>query len=191
VEVAEERVREKSAKKPVKEAPSAFYSYMDSATKRSRNAMTSHENYSRKASRATSRLPSIKPASVLTPAPLSMKRFDIWLDADKQAAMFHSWLLDEDWTWLARALGLVVDVGNIKTISAQDRDPNRANIEIHAIRTAMKRGALGFPEPHMVVVVTQWRAGFLNKDKQRKMDETLVRTTILRAISSIALATGC
>src|SRR5262245_4538133 len=44
-------------------------------------------------------------------------------DPDKQAAMFHSWLLD--------ALGLVVEVGNIKPISAQDRDPNRANIEIH------------------------------------------------------------
>jgi hypothetical protein len=84
VEVAEERVREKSAKKPVKKAPSTFYGYMDSATKRRRDAMTkmfqqaapaeSDENYSRKASRATSRLPSIKPAGVLTPAPLSMKR---------------------------------------------------------------------------------------------------------------------
>ena len=40
-----------------------------------------------------------------------MPRFDTWLDADKQAAMFHAWLMDEDLTWLSLALGLVVDVG--------------------------------------------------------------------------------
>ena len=181
VEVAEERVKEESAEKWVKEAPGAFYGYMDSATKRSRVALTkmfqqaapaeSDEHYSRKASRAAPPRPSSKPAGVLTPTPLSMKRFDIWLDADRQAATFHSWLLDEDWAWLARALGLVVEVGNIKTISA-GRDPSRAAIEIHSVRTAMKRGALGFPEPHMVVVVTQRRAGFFDKGKQQEMDET-------------------
>ena len=34
----------------------------------------------------------------------------------------------------------------------------------------MKRGALGWPEPHMVVVVTQWRAGFFDEGKQRERD---------------------
>jgi hypothetical protein len=179
-DVAEER--DKSAGRPVTELPSSFYGYMDSANRRSRDAMIkmfqqaapaeSDENYSRKASRAAPHEPSSRPARMLTPTPLSRKRFDIWLDADKQAAMFHSWLLDEDWTWLARALGLVVEVGNLRTISAHNRHPNRANIEIHAIRTAMKRGALGFPEPHMVVVVTQWRAGFLDRGKQEQMDQT-------------------
>jgi hypothetical protein len=149
VEVAEEHVKEKGAKQHLKEAPSAFYGYMDSATKRSRVAMTkmfqqaapaeSDEHYSRKASRTTLPRSSSKPAGILTPTPLSMKRFDIWLDADRQAATFHSWLLDEDWAWLARALGLVVEVGNIRTISA-GRDPSRATIEIHSVRTAMKRG---------------------------------------------------
>jgi hypothetical protein len=182
-DVAQERVKEEErTKKPATQAPDAFYGYMDSATRRSRDAMTkmfqqaapaeADETYSRKASRATPQLPAGKPDGVLTPTPLSMKRFDIWLDADKQSAMFHSWLLDEDWTWLARALGLVVEVGHICTISARDRDPNRANIEIHAVRTAMKRGALGFAEPHMVVVVTQWRAGFFDKATQERMDQT-------------------
>jgi hypothetical protein len=86
--------------------------------------------------------------------------------------MFHAWLLDEDWTWLAQALGLVVEVGDVKTISEHSRHPNRANIEVHAVRTALKRGALDFPEPHMVVVVTQWRAGFLDNGKQKEMDRT-------------------
>jgi hypothetical protein len=35
----------------------------------------------------------------------------------------------------------------------------------------MKRGALGWPEQHMVVVVTQWRAGFFDRAKQADMDK--------------------
>jgi hypothetical protein len=111
-------------------------------------------------------------ANILTPAGLQMPRFDIWLDAHKQAAAFHSWLLDEDSKWMTDALGLVVEVGNLpKTISAHKNNPNVANIEIHAVRTAMKRGALGWPQQHMVVVVTQWRAGFLDKQKQKARDQ--------------------
>ena len=49
--------------------------------------------------------------------------------------------------------------------------PNKAAIEIHSVRTAMKRGALGWPEPHMVVVITQWRAGCFDKGKQKEMDK--------------------
>jgi hypothetical protein len=72
-----------------------------------------------------------------------MARSDIWLDGDKQAAVFHSWLMDEDGTWLADALGLIVDTSGLPmTISTKKRNPNRANIEIHSVRTAMKRGAL-------------------------------------------------
>jgi hypothetical protein len=97
-----------------------------------------------------------------------MPRFDTWADADDQAMMFHSWLMDEDWTWLAQALGLVVDMKTLpKTIANHD---NRANIEIHSVRTAMKRGTLGWPEQHIVVVVTQRRAGYFDKAKQQTKD---------------------
>jgi hypothetical protein len=130
------------------------------------------ERYSRKASRAAPQQPN-KPADVLTPAGMSMSRFRVWLDGDRQAAMFHSWLMAEDWTWLAHALGLVVDVSRLpKTISANKRNASQANIEIHSVRTAMKRGVLGFPEPHMVVVVTQWRAGFFDRKTQKARDKT-------------------
>ena len=47
-------------------------------------------------------MPPPRRTKILTPAGLSMPRLELWLDADKQAAMFHSWLLDEDWAWLAR-----------------------------------------------------------------------------------------
>ena len=128
------------------------------------------ENYSRKAMRVAP-TPSAKKDNVLTPAGLSMRRFDSWLDADKQAAMFHSWLMDEDLTWLSLALGLVVDVDGLPmTISSRD---GRAKIEVHSVRTAMKQGALGWPEQHMVVVLTQWRAGFFDKDKQKAKDQVL------------------
>jgi hypothetical protein len=107
--------------------------------------------------------------NVLTPARLSMPRFDAWLDADRQAGMFHAWLMDEDLAWLSLALGLVVDTAGLPmTISAAG---NRANIEVHSVRTAIKQGALGWPEQHMVVVLTQWRAGFFDKEIQKARDQ--------------------
>jgi hypothetical protein len=35
----------------------------------------------------------------------------------------------------------------------------------------MKQGALGWPEQHIVVVLTQWRAGFFDKAKQKDRDQ--------------------
>jgi hypothetical protein len=141
----------------VKERAKVEKGDVDAARQRSRKAMTKMF---------------LGSANVLTPTGLQMSRFDIWTDADKQAIKFHNWLLDEDWRWMTDALGLVVDVGNLpKTISAHRKDPNLANIEIHSVRTAMKRGALGWPEQHMVVVITQWRAGFFDKKKQEDKDQ--------------------
>ncbi|MGO7919451.1 hypothetical protein ACC755_09820 [Rhizobium ruizarguesonis] len=157
---------------------------VERTSQRSREAMTKlfgyqqsvgmDDEYAQKAARSTSAVQQpIRPDNVLTPIALSMSRYDIWLNADKQAALFHSWLMDEDGAWLADALGLVVNLNDSpKTISARKNDPNRANIEIHSVRTAMKRGVLGFPEQHMVVVVTQWRAGFFDRGQQTDMDNT-------------------
>jgi hypothetical protein len=36
----------------------------------------------------------------------------------------------------------------------------------------MKQGALGWPEPHMVVVLTQGRAGYFDKKMQKAKDQT-------------------
>jgi hypothetical protein len=157
----------------------SFATDVESARHRSRAAMTKlfsesapsspDQTYSLKMARTAPLSPLPLPSStVLTPARLSMPRFDIWLDADRQAAMFHAWLLDEDWTWLSTALGLVVNVTGLPTTIASHN--GRATIEVHSVRTAMKQGALGWPEQHMVVVLTQWRAGFFDKDKQKAMD---------------------
>ncbi len=158
--------------------PGTFGSDATSAAARSRRAMTKlfeqqapasgDDRYSRKAARAAPASAS-RPAGVLTPARLSMLRFDTWLDADKQAGMFHGWLIDEDLAWLSLALGLVVDIDGLPmTISSKG---TRANIEVHSVRTAIKQGPLGWPERHMVVVLTQWRAGFFDKDKQKAKDQ--------------------
>lgn len=157
----------------------SFSSDVSSAVQRSRTAMTklfsqrappSAEAINlRRVARSAPVYPA-RPADTLTPARLSMSRFETWLDADKQSAMFHAWLMDEDMAWLSLALGLVVDVGGLPTtISAKN---GRANIEVHSVRTAIKQGALGWPERHMVVVLTQWRAGFFDKDIQRLKDQS-------------------
>lgn len=177
-QVKYEQTRVKYDQKQASYRPGSFGGDAHSAAQRSRNVMTklfsqqappsADDRYSRKVARSAPASPA-KLANVLTPARLSMPRFETWLDADKQAAMFHAWLMDEDLAWLSLALGLVVDVGGLPmTISAKN---NRANIEVHSVRTAIKQGPLGWPEQHMVVVLTQWRAGFFDKDTQNKKDQ--------------------
>jgi hypothetical protein len=81
--------------------------------------------------------------------------------------------MDENMTWLANVLGLVVNTQGLPTtISTSRRDPTRARIEVHSVRTAVKRGALGLPEPLIVVVLTQRRAGFFDEAKQAAMDKS-------------------
>jgi hypothetical protein len=159
--------------------PGSFGSDVVSATERGRVAMK--KLFSRSAAASADAGPS-RPArraartvaqntdddNVLSAVRLSMPRFDTWVDAENQAKMFHKWLMDEDLTWLSLALGLVVDMSGLPmTISSRD---GRASIEVHSVRTAMKQGALGWPEKHMVVVLTQWRAGFFDKDMQKQKD---------------------
>lgn len=180
-QVKYEQTQVKYEQKQASYRPGSFGGDVESATKRSRDCLTKlfsqtappspDQNYAKKATRASSPpLPSAQPGNVLTPARLSMPRFDTWLDADKQAAMFHAWLMDEDMTWLSLALGLVVDIGELpKTVSS---NTGRASIEVHSVRTAMKQGALGWPEQHMVVVLTQWRAGYFDKKIQKAKDQT-------------------
>ena len=161
---------------------SGFGKDFDQAQRRSRAAMTKifsqpapqradDDDEEAEAGKAT---PGAEPqpsseSNVLAPARLSMPRFATWADAVKQAARFHSWLMDEDLSWLSLALGLVVDLaGQPKTIASRR---GRARIEVHSVQTAMKQGALGWPEQHMVVVLTQWRAGFFDKGKQKAMDQ--------------------
>ena len=112
-------------------------------------------------------------ANPLQPISLALSRYTIWENAEQQAIQFHGWLMDEKTSYLANALGLIVDLDGLpKTISAQDTNPLRSRIEIHSIRTVLRRGPLGWPEKHMVVVVTQRRAGFFDPKKQLIMDQT-------------------
>jgi hypothetical protein len=129
------------------------------------------KDYRLKAERVATLSASGPSSDILKPTGLQLSRRELWLDADKQAFMFHDWLMDESWRWMADTLGLVVEIGKRpRTISANRKNPDRANIEIHSVRTAIKRGALGWSEPHIVVVVTQWRAGFFDRGKQKEMD---------------------
>ena len=177
-QVKYESTQVKYRQKQASYKPGSFGDDLYSATQRSRTAITrlfsqpapasNDEYYAQKAKRSAPR-PSAKAENVLTPAALSMRRSDTWVDAEKQAAMFHSWLMDEDWTWLSLALGLVVDTNGLPMTIASRQ--GRANIEVHSVRTAMKQGALGWPEQHMVVVLTQWRAGFFDRDLQKAKDQ--------------------
>jgi hypothetical protein len=109
-------------------------------------------------------------ADVLSPASLVMSRYDTWLDADRQSATFHQWLMAENWEFLAKEWGLVIDISSLPKSISSRAGSNRANVEVHSVRTAMKRGALGWPEPYMVVVVTQYRAGYFDVEQQKRID---------------------
>ena len=127
----------------------------------------------RQLAKRTATLSSSNPSGdVLKPTGLQLARRDLWLEMDKQAFMFHDWLMHESWREMSDTLGLIIDVSKLpRTISANQKHPDQASIEIHSVRTAIKRGALGWPEPHIVVVITQWRAGYFDPGKQKAMDQ--------------------
>ena len=105
--------------------------------------------------------------------------------------MFHSWLMDEDWAWLARALGLVVEVDNLPmTISARPRQPgeyrNSFGAYGHEARAARMAGATHGRRRDAMA-----RRFFDKKKQKAKGPASRVRGTITIAISSIAPAARC
>jgi hypothetical protein len=151
----------------------------EKANLRSRNAVKKlfqggvrkiDEDYQKKAARYSPNPSEEAFQNSIIPLGLMLDRRTTWQQAERQAALFHGWLLDESNDFLADQLGIVVTEADVPNTVKTRR--GRPIVEVHSVRTVMRRNALDWAEKHLVAVITQRRGGYFDKKKQLEMDAT-------------------
>jgi len=101
---------------------------------------------------------------------LESDRYKTWEAVGEQAASLWFWLMKGPGRKLAPAIGLVLD---------EDKPPptvfrstsDRVSVEVHSVRSAIRRSPRGGTATDFVVEITQRRRGYLDPEKQKKMDK--------------------
>ena len=105
---------------------------------------------------------------------LDTDRYASWAGIERNCYRFREWLLHPDRQRLARAIGLVLDHGSTPPTVIRSRDRHSGTlsvaVEVHSVRTAVRRTARGVPTTDLVVEVTQRRAGFFDEARQAEAD---------------------
>lgn len=108
---------------------------------------------------------------VITRLGLSEDRYAIWEAGEAQKVFLWNWLYDDGLQRLAPALGLVMSGHDAPpTIFRSPSMPGMLAVEVHSVRTALRRDRQGRQAPDLVVELTQRRRGFFDAEEQRKRD---------------------
>jgi len=107
-------------------------------------------------------------AAGFQPWNLESNRFEVWQGADKNGLLLWAWLMSKGENLLP-ALGLVVDPGAPPTVF-RSRTTKLPSVEVHSVRTALRRSPRGATVTDLVVEITQRRRGYFDEDQQRKTD---------------------
>jgi len=108
---------------------------------------------------------------VVTRLGLSDDRLRIWRESEEQKKLFWRWLMAEDMRQLMPALGIVTSAaGAPLTIYRSDTAPGMLAVEIHSVRTALRRDRRGRQAPDLVIEITQRRRGYFDPEIQAKKD---------------------
>ena len=113
-------------------------------------------------------------ADRLRPWGLDSNRYETWQGVDDNAAVLWSWLVKGKGRKLAPAIGLVLEDDAPPpppTVFRSKTSPGRVAIEVHSVRTAVRRSPRGAPLTDLVVEITQRRRGYFDKDRQKALDE--------------------
>ncbi|MCB0640464.1 MAG: hypothetical protein KDC44_02445, partial [Phaeodactylibacter sp.] len=95
-------------------------------------------------------------------------RKDAFHTMNKNAATLHSWLTDGEGKKYLRAFGLISEDQAIPpSVYKKDGIPS---IEIHAVRTALRRGYQGDLVGDLVVEILQRRRGYFEEAEQARVD---------------------
>ncbi|MFH1342838.1 MAG: hypothetical protein ABIL01_16795 [Pseudomonadota bacterium] len=108
----------------------------------------------------------------MRPWDLGSNRYNEWQNAEMNAAAFWSWLVKGPGRILAPAIGIVLNpIKNRQTIFRSPSIPDALAVEVHLVRTALRRTARGSAVPDLVVKITQRRRGYFDAAKQVVMDK--------------------
>jgi len=109
------------------------------------------------------------PHTRLQPWNLESDRYDTWEGVDANATVLWGWLMKGKGRKLLPAIGLVVDeLETPPTVFSSHS--SRAAVEVHSVRTAMRRSPRGSTVSDLVVEITQRRRGYFDPDVQKKKD---------------------
>lgn len=110
----------------------------------------------------------------MKPWNLESDRFDTWLGIEDNARVLWSWLVKGKGQKFAKAAGIVLDNDNPPPTVFRSRSPSSSggvSIEVHSVRTALRRTARGSTVTDLVVEITQRRRGYFDPDVQKEKDK--------------------
>ncbi|HVR28140.1 MAG TPA: hypothetical protein VMS86_01285, partial [Thermoanaerobaculia bacterium] len=111
---------------------------------------------------------------------LEVDREYAWRRMQSNGQEFHRWLTAGPGRSWAPALGLTLDPGAPPSV-ARGRGGVTPAVEIHSVRTALRRGARGAIVTELVVAITQRRFGWLDRERQRSIDGDALPGAVERA----------
>jgi hypothetical protein len=108
----------------------------------------------------------------LKPWNLESDRFLTWKGIDDNAAALWSWLVKGPGRKFAGAAGIVLEPNRRRrTVFLSKRDPSQVAVEVHSVRTALRRTARGSTVTDLVVEITQRRRGYYDPAEQKRKDQ--------------------
>jgi hypothetical protein len=110
-------------------------------------------------------------ADRLKPWTLDSDRYQTWEGVGDNAAVLWSWLVKGKGRKLARAIGLVLDEHNPPPTVFRSGPSQQVAVEVHSVRTAIRRTPRGAPTTDLVVEITQRRRGYFDPEKQKQQDQ--------------------
>jgi hypothetical protein len=108
----------------------------------------------------------------LQPWNLEGDRYRTWEGVEKNSAALWAWLVKGPGKKLAPAIGIVLDgAARDKRSIFRSRATGEFAVEVHSVRTALRRTTRGATVPDLVVEITQRRRGYHDADTQRDVDK--------------------
>jgi hypothetical protein len=99
---------------------------------------------------------------------LETDRHQVWKNMQRNRRTIWRWLVHGKGRRHAPAFGLVLHDTERETIYRKRGEPT---VEVHSVRTALRRDARGSIVTDLVIEVTQRRRGYFDKDEQTSADE--------------------
>jgi hypothetical protein len=113
-------------------------------------------------------------ADRLRPWDLESDRYKTWEGVDANAEVLWFWLMKGKGRKWARAAGLVLDDDDPPPPPTvfRSKASGQVAVEVHSVRTAVRRTPRGAPTTDIVVEITQRRRAYFDPNKQKQMDQS-------------------
>ena len=112
----------------------------------------------------------------LRPWNLESDRYRTWEGIDDNAAVLWAWLMGKG-RKLLPALGLVVDDPDVPATVFRSKKTGRPSVEVHSVRTALRRSPRGAMVTDLVVEIMQRRRGYFDQKIQEQKDANAAEPT--------------